>query len=188
MNEQALLAAIGSMMEEKLEAGLKPIKEDIAGIRGRLDKIEDRLDKVEERTSRIEGRLDKIDDRLDKVEDQTGRIEGRLDKIEDRLDKVEGQTGRIEGRLDKIDDRLDKVEERTSRIEMQATRLGVIVENEVDRAVKLLGEGHEGILETIKRDFASTEELEKDRIRLFSLEETARKHTRQIENLQKRTG
>lgn len=125
MNEQALLAAIGSMMEEKLEAGLKPIKEDIAGIRGRLDKIEDRL---------------------------------------------------------------DKVEERTSRIEMQATRLGVIVENEVDRAVKLLGEGHEGILETIKRDFASTEELEKDRIRLFSLEETARKHTRQIENLQKRTG
>ncbi len=146
MNEQALLAAIGSMMEEKLEAGLKPIKEDIAGIRGRLDKIEDRLDKVEERTSRIEGRLDKIDDRL------------------------------------------DKVEERTSRIEMQATRLGVIVENEVDRAVKLLGEGHEGILETIKRDFASTEELEKDRIRLFSLEETARKHTRQIENLQKRTG
>ena len=167
MNEQALLAAIGSMMEEKLEAGLKPIKEDIAGIRGRLDKIEDRLDKVEERTSRIEGRLDKIDDRLDKVEDQTGRIEGRLDKIEDRLDKVEGQTGRIE---------------------MQATRLGVIVENEVDRAVKLLGEGHEGILETIKRDFASTEELEKDRIRLFSLEETARKHTRQIENLQKRTG
>ncbi len=167
MNEQALLAAIGSMMEEKLEAGLKPIKEDIAGIRGRLDKIEDRLDKVEERTSRIEGRLDKIDDRLDKVEDQTGRIEGRLDKIEDRLDKVEGQTGRIE---------------------MQATRLGVIVENEVDRAVKLLGEGHEGILETIKRDFASAEELEKDRIRLFSLEETARKHTRQIENLQKRTG
>lgn len=125
MNEQALLAAIGSMMEEKLEAGLKPIKEDIAGIRGRLD------------------------------------------KIEDRLDKVEGQTGRIE---------------------MQATRLGVIVENEVDRAVKLLGEGHEGILETIKRDFASAEELEKDRIRLFSLEETARKHTRQIENLQKRTG
>ena len=167
MNEQALLAAIGSMMEEKLEAGLKPIKEDIAGIRGRLDKIEDRLDKVEERTSRIEGRLDKIDDRLDKVEDQTGRIEGRLDKIDDRLDKVEGQTGRIE---------------------MQATRLGVIVENEVDRAVKLLGEGHEGILETIKRDFASAEELEKDRIRLFSLEETARKHTRQIENLQKRTG
>ena len=146
MNEQALLAAIGSMMEEKLEAGLKPIKEDIAGIRGRLDKIEDRLDKVEERT---------------------GRIEGRLDKIDDRLDKVEGQTGRIE---------------------MQATRLGVIVENEVDRAVKLLGEGHEGILETIKRDFASAEELEKDRIRLFSLEETARKHTRQIENLQKRTG
>lgn len=167
MNEQALLAAIGSMMEEKLEAGLKPIKEDIAGIRGRLDKIEDRLDKVEERTGRIEGRLDKIDDRLDKVEDQTGRIEGRLDKIDDRLDKVEGQTGRIE---------------------MQATRLGVIVENEVDRAVKLLGEGHEGILETIKRDFASAEELEKDRIRLFSLEETARKHTRQIENLQKRTG
>ena len=167
MNEQALLAAIGSMMEEKLEAGLKPIKEDIAGIRGRLDKIEDRLDKVEERTSRIEGRLDKIDDRLDKVEDQTGRIEGRLDKIDDRLDKVEGQTGRIE---------------------MQATRLGVIVENEVDRAVKLLGEGHEGILETIKRDFASAEELEKDRIRLFSLEETARKHTRQIEKLQKRTG
>ena len=181
MNEQALLAAIGSMMEEKLEAGLKPIKEDIAGLKEDVSGLKEEI-------TGIKVRLDKIDDRLDKVEDQTGRIEGRLDKIEDRLDKVEGQTGRIEGRLDKIDDRLDKVEGQTGRIEMQATRLGVIVENEVDRAVKLLGEGHEGILETIKRDFASAEELEKDRIRLFSLEETARKHTRQIENLQKRTG
>ena len=181
MNEQALLAAIGSMMEEKLEAGLKPIKEDIAGLKEDVSGLKEEI-------TGIKVRLDKIEDRLDKVEDQTGRIEGRLDKIEDRLDKVEGQTGRIEGRLDKIDDRLDKVEGQTGRIEMQATRLGVIVENEVDRAVKLLGEGHEGILETIKRDFASAEELEKDRIRLFSLEETARKHTRQIENLQKRTG
>ena len=181
MNEQALLAAIGSMMEEKLEAGLKPIKEDIAGLKEDVSGLKEEI-------TGIKVRLDKIEDRLDKVEGQTGRIEGRLDKIEDRLDKVEGQTGRIEGRLDKIDDRLDKVEGQTGRIEMQATRLGVIVENEVDRAVKLLGEGHEGILETIKRDFASAEELEKDRIRLFSLEETARKHTRQIENLQKRTG
>lgn len=160
MNEQALLAAIGSMMEEKLEAGLKPIKEDIAGLKEDVSGLKEEI-------TGIKVRLDKIEDRLDKVEERTGRIEGRLDKIEDRLDKVEGQTGRIE---------------------MQATRLGVIVENEVDRAVKLLGEGHEGILETIKRDFASAEELEKDRIRLFSLEETARKHTRQIENLQKRTG
>ena len=160
MNEQALLAAIGSMMEEKLEAGLKPIKEDIAGLKEDVSGLKEEI-------TGIKVRLDKIEDRLDKVEERTGRIEGRLDKIDDRLDKVEGQTGRIE---------------------MQATRLGVIVENEVDRAVKLLGEGHEGILETIKRDFASAEELEKDRIRLFSLEETARKHTRQIENLQKRTG
>ena len=181
MNEQALLAAIGSMMEEKLEAGLKPIKEDIAGLKEDVSGLKEEI-------TGIKVRLDKIEDRLDKVEERTGRIEGRLDKIDDRLDKVEDQTGRIEGRLDKIDDRLDKVEGQTGRIEMQATRLGVIVENEVDRAVKLLGEGHEGILETIKRDFASAEELEKDRIRLFSLEETARKHTRQIENLQKRTG
>ena len=181
MNEQALLAAIGSMMEEKLEAGLKPIKEDIAGLKEDVSGLKEEI-------TGIKVRLDKIEDRLDKVEERTGRIEGRLDKIDDRLDKVEDQTGRIEGRLDKIEDRLDKVEGQTGRIEMQATRLGVIVENEVDRAVKLLGEGHEGILETIKRDFASAEELEKDRIRLFSLEETARKHTRQIENLQKRTG
>ena len=32
MNEQALLAAIGAMMDEKLEASLEPIRQDIVEI------------------------------------------------------------------------------------------------------------------------------------------------------------
>ena len=181
MNEQALLAAIGSMMEEKLEAGLKPIKEDIAGLKEDVSGLQAEVVGIKEEVSELKTEVVGIKGEVSELKTEVVGIKGEVSELKTEV-------AEIKGRLDKIEDRLDKVEEQTGRIEMQATRLGVIVENEVDRAVKLLGEGHEGILETIKRDFASAEELEKDRIRLFSLEETARKHTRQIENLQKRTG
>ena len=109
MNEQALLAAIGAMMDEKLEAGLKPIKEGLA-----------------------------------------------------------------------------KLEKRTEAIEKRTTKLEITVEHKIDQAIKLLGEGHESLRQTIEERLSTKEQQEKSDVRIFALEEIAKKHTAQIEELQEK--
>lgn len=114
MNEQALLAAIGVMLDEKLE----PVKADITEIKDRLDKVEERTKKIEERTTKLE----------------------------------------------------------------------ITIENQVDRMIKLLGEGHESLRQTIEERLATKEQQEESDIRTFALEEATKKHTVQIEELQEKIG
>ena len=133
------LLAIGSLMDEKLEAGLKPIKADITEIKDRLS-----------------------------------NVEGRLGSVEDRL-------GNVEGRLGNVEDRTQKIQERTTRLE-------VTIENQVDRAIKLLGEGHESLKQMIEGRLVTKEQQENSEARIFALEEVSKRHTVQIEELQKKTG
>ena len=123
------LLAIGSLMDEKLEAGLKPIKADITEIKDRL--------------SNVEGRLAEL----------VKPLEGRLGANE------------------------------------RATKeLGILVENETNRAINLLFEGHKSLKQMIEGRLVTKEQQENSEARIFALEEVSKRHTVQIEELQKKTG
>ena len=62
------------------------------------------------------------------------------------------------------------------------------MENETGRMVNLLVEGHESLRQIVECRLATKEEAEESRTRIFALEEIAKKHTAQIEELQKKTG
>ena len=52
----------------------------------------------------------------------------------------------------------------------------------------LLGEGHESLRQTIEERLATKEQQEKSDVRIFALEEIAKQHTDQIEELRKKIG
>ena len=107
MNEQALLAAIGAMMDEKLE----PVKADIAGIKERL-----------------------------------------------------------------------------AATEKETRELKILMENETNRAVGLVLDGHESLRQMIEERLVTKDDREQDRIRICALEGITKLHTAQIADLKKKTG
>ena len=75
--------------------------------------------------------LNLFDERLDKKLDEklTQKFTENLQPIHDRLDKMDD-------RFDKMDDKLENVDGRLRKME-------VAIEHDIDRAIKLLCEGHE---------------------------------------------
>lgn len=69
------------------------------------------------------------------MEEMNRQIQDAVAPIYTRLDKVDA-------RLDKVDARLDKVESELQSVKALATKTQLIVENEIDRKINLLLEGH----------------------------------------------
>ena len=95
-NEQALLAAIGAMMDEKLEASLEPIRQDIVGMKADIvgmktdiKEMKGEILTLKDRTTKLELTMEHQVDRavglvLDGHESLRQIIEGRLVTKDDR--------------------------------------------------------------------------------------------------------
>ena len=146
MNEQALLAAIGTMMDEKLEA----VKTEVGAL---------------------------MDEKLEAVKTEVGalmdeKLEARLKPIEERLTGVEG--------------RVTGIEERLTATEKETHELKILMENETNRAVGLVLDGHESLRQMIEGRLVTKDEREQDRIRICTLEGVTKLHTTQIAELKKK--
>ena len=97
---------------------------------------------------------------------------------------VEGLKGDVEG----LKGDVAGLTKRLGKNEEAIHGLGTLVENETGRMVNLLVEGHESLRQIVECRLATKEEAEESRTRIFALEEIAKKHTAQIEELQKKTG
>ncbi len=114
-------------------------------------------------------------------------MDEKLKPINDRLDGMDSRLDGMDSRLDKMDHRLAEVEIRLGEVGEVASGAKILIETEIDRAIKVLGEGHLGILDSMK-DLVTQKQLEEVSVRVFALEEGFKKHSQQIEELQQKTG
>ncbi len=152
------LAAIGTIMDEKLEARLKPIEERLTSIEGRVTGIEESVTEIEERVSGIEERVTEIEERVSGIEERVTGVEGRVTGIEERLTATEKETHELK----------------------------ILMENETNRAVGLVLDGHESLRQMIEGRLVTKDEREQDRIRICTLEGVTKLHTTQIAELKKK--
>ena len=85
-----------------------------------------------------------------------------------------------------MDEKLEAVMTEIQGLKERTTKLEIAMEHQIDRAIKLLGEGHESLRQTIEERLSTKEQQEKSDVRIFALEEIAKKHTAQIEELQEK--
>ena len=151
------LAAIGAMMDEKLNAvrtevgvlmdeKLEPVKADMAEMKADIAEMKEDIVGIKE--------------------DITG-IEERVTGIEERVTGIEG--------------RLTENEQRTHELKL-------LMENETNRAVGLVLDGHESLRQMIEGRLVTKDDREQDRIRICALEGVTKLHTAQIAELKKKTG
>ena len=122
MNEQALLAAIGAMMDEKLET----VKAEFSEL---------------------------MDEKLETVKADIAGIKERL-----------------------------------AATEKETRELKILMENETNRAVGLVLDGHESLRQIIEGRLVTKDDREQDQIRICALEGITKLHTAQISDLKKKTG
>ena len=110
-----------------------------------------------------------------------------LSGVKQDLSGVKQDLAGVKQDLSRMDHRLAEVETRLGEVGEVASGAKILIETEIDRAIKVLGEGHLGILDGMK-DLVTQEQHEDVSVRVFALEEGFKKHSQQIEELQQKTG
>ena len=110
-----------------------------------------------------------------------------LSGVKQDLSGVKEDLAGVKQDLSRMDHRLAEVETRLGKVGEVASGAKILIETEIDRAIKVLGEGHLGILDGMK-DLVTQEQHEDVSVRVFALEEGFKKHSQQIEELQQKTG
>ncbi len=72
--------------------------------------------------------------------------------------------------------------------EQRTHELKLLMENETNRAVGLVLDGHESLRQMIEGRLVTKDDREQDRIRICALEGVTKLHTAQIAELKKKTG
>ena len=114
-------------------------------------------------------------------------MDEKLKPINEDLTGVKQDLSGVKQDLSRMDHRLAEVEIRLGEVGEVASGAKILIETEIDRAIKVLGEGHLGILDSMKA-LVTQKQLEEVSVRVFALEEGFKKHSQQIEELQQKTG
>jgi archaellum component FlaC len=139
----------------------------------RLERIESTVEQFAAGQQMLGVRLDGVETRLDRVETRLDRVETRLDRVETRLDRVEMRLGGVETRLGGVE----------SRVEDLDRHMHVLHEDVIDR-IRSLANPDAITKRDLQRGFDELREAIGRR--LDPLEATVRRHTDEIEQLQRR--
>lgn len=101
--------------------------------------------------------------------------------------------GKIDERFEKIDERFGKIDERFEKMEakIEASKSETLVavkamlENGVEKQIKLLAEGHELILEKLQKSMELQEEIKGLKGRVSTLEHVTAQHSEDIRELKR---
>ncbi len=144
------LAAIGAMMDEKLNA----VRTEVGVL---------------------------MDEKLEPVKADMAEMKADMAEMKEDIVGIKEDITGIEERVTGIEGRLTENEQRTHELKL-------LMENETNRAVGLVLDGHESLRQMIEGRLVTKDDREQDRIRICALEGVTKLHTAQIAELKKKTG
>ncbi len=150
---ETVKAEFSELMDERLETGLKPIRQDITEMKA---------------------------DIVGMKED----IVGMKEDITEMKADIVGMKADIVGMKTDIEEMKGEI----LTLKDRTTKLELTMEHQVDRAVGLVLDGHESLRQIIEGRLVTKDDREQDQIRICALEGITKLHTAQIADLKKKTG
>lgn len=160
---------------------MNPLREDIAGIKDDIVEMKGDIAELKVDVAGLKVDVARLNDEVTGMKSDIAGLKGDVESLKGDVEGLKGDVEGLKGDVAGLTKRLGKNEEAIHG-------LGTLVENETGRMVNLLVEGHESLRQIVECRLATKEEAEESRTRIFALEEIAKKHTAQIEELQKKTG
>lgn len=153
---------------------MNPLREDIAGIKDDIVEMKGDIAELKVDVAGLKVDVARLNDEVTGMKSDIAGLKGDVESLKGDVEGLKGDVAGLTKRLGKNEEAIHG--------------LGTLVENETGRMVNLLVEGHESLRQIVECRLATKEEAEESRTRIFALEEIAKKHTAQIEELQKKTG
>ena len=100
-------------------------------------------------------------------------------------EKILEMLGTMQEDLTRVNDRLGRLETTQARMEQDLTGVKAHLEVEIDRDIKLLAEGHAGIIEKLKKLDELEETLEKTSVKVDAIHAATLENIRDISALKR---
>lgn len=142
----------------------------------KLDLILAEIQDIKRCTENLEQRAGNIEQRTENIDRRVGDIDRRVENVNQRVENINQRVENIEQLAGNIDQRVESLEQRTTNIELT-------LENETNRNIRLIAEGHLDL--SRKLDDALKIECEKELllIRVNSLENEIRRIKERAEEI-----
>lgn len=137
------------MIAEIVAAAIKPLQDDITELKEDVAGLKEDVAEVKRDVAQL--KLDVSELKLD------------VAKLNDRMDVQEKRMDNLEKRMDNLEDRMDHLDNRVNTI-------GVTLENETNRGISIIAEGHRDLNRKLNEALKADEEKEMLLLRVNRLE------------------
>jgi phage shock protein A len=93
----------------------------------------------------------------------------------DNLALIQEAIEPMNGRLDRLEQRMDELAQGQNRLEQRQMRLEVLIENQMDRAIKALSDGHAAIMRKLNENISLEQRVESPEHRMSAVEYVLKK-------------
>ena len=144
------------MIAEIVAAAIKPLQDDITELKEDVAGLKEDVAEVKRDVAQL--KLDVSELKLD-----VAKLNDRMDVQEKRMDNLEKRMDNLENRMDDLEDRMDHLDNRVNTI-------GVTLENETNRGISIIAEGHRDLNRKLNEALKADEEKEMLLLRVNRLE------------------
>ena len=109
------------------------------------------------------------------------KLNDRMDVQEKRMDNLEKRMDNLENRMDNLEKRMDNLEDRMDHLDNRVNTIGVTLENETNRGISIIAEGHRDLNRKLNEALKADEEKEMLLLRVNRLEGEVSKITDKLE-------
>ncbi len=153
----------------------------------KLDKMDTRITNLETsmnaKFESIDARFTSIDAKLESIDAKFESIDARFTSIDAKFESIDARFTSIDAKFDSVDARFTSIETELVSMDAKITDLRLTLENETNRNIKLIAEGHLDLSRKLDEALKIENEKEMLLIRMNTAENEIRKINSKLEDI-----
>ncbi len=149
--------------------------------------ILEKLDKMDTRITNLEtsmnAKFESIDARFTSIDAKLESIDARFTSIDAKFESIDARFTSIDAKFDSVDARFTSIETELVSMDAKITDLRLTLENETNRNIKLIAEGHLDLSRKLDEALKIENEKEMLLIRMNTAENEIRKINSKLEDI-----
>ena len=90
----------------------------------------------------LERKTDELGEKVEDLEKKTDELGGRVESLEQKTEELGNRVESLEQKTEELGNRVEKLEHRTDELGQMVKSTELILENETNRNIRMIAEGH----------------------------------------------
>ncbi len=107
-----------------------------------LQALYDDMQTVKKHVVSLDNRVSSLEVKMDSLDNRVSSLEVKMDSLDKKMDSLDNRVSSLEVKMDSLDKKMDSLDNRVSSLENEVSKINVTLENETNRNIKIIAEGH----------------------------------------------